>query len=328
VPSTRRIATIVSILVSAALLFTLYRNLDFGLVVHALVNSDKVWLVISVGMIVPITYLRAVRFFYVAPHGALPNTREAFRLTLLASALNVFLPAKAGDLAKGYFLARDSATPPAVALATVVYERLCDVFALIAWCVLGWVVADPVVSGVPQLLWPALAVLGGFCFVLCFFAAPGRAVPIVARRLLPHQRLRKLHDLAEGWPGLQRTLGGRRRWIVGYSLVLWLAHLIQIWFFTFALSARLPFTLVTSLSAVALMAGQIPFTIAGLGARDVLLVVLLGRYMTRESAAAMGVLISTRGLLPPLMGLGFMRRYLTTAVEDAQRWRQKSEAAS
>jgi uncharacterized membrane protein YbhN (UPF0104 family) len=85
---------------------------------------------------------------------------------------------------------------------------------------------------------------------------------------------------------------------------------------------------VTSLSAVALMAGQIPFTIAGLGARDVLLVVLLGQYMSRESAAAMGVLISTRGLLPPLMGLGFLRSYLTSAVEDAQRWRQKAEAAS
>ena len=323
---TRRMATVVSILVSAALLFTLYRSLDIGLVFQALLHSDKQWLTLSVAMIVPITYLRAVRFYYVAPRGALPNTLEAFRLTLVASALNVFLPAKAGDLAKGYFLARRGATSPAIALATVVYERLCDVFALITWCVIGWVVADPVVSGVPQALWPALAVLGGFCFVLCFFERPGRAVPMLARRLLPHDRLRKLHDLADGWPGLQRMLGGRRRWIVGYSLMLWLTHLVQIWLFTFALSARLPFTVVTSLSAVALMAGQIPFTFAGLGARDVLLVVLLGRYLTRESAAAMGVLISTRGLLPPLMGVGFLRRYLSSAVEDAQRWRQKNDA--
>ena len=50
--------------------------------------------------------------------------------------------------------------------------------------------------------------------------------------------------------------------------------------------------------------------------------------MTRESAAAMGVLISTRALLPPLMGLGFLRRYLTAAVEDAQRWRQNTEVVS
>ena len=76
------------------------------------------------------------------------------------------------------------------------------------------------------------------------------------------------------------------------------------------------------------MAGQVPFTVAGLGARDVVLVVLLARYMTPESAAAMGVLISTRGLLPPLMGLPIMRRYLSSAVEDARQWRQKAAMAS
>ena len=90
----------------------------------------------------------------------------------------------------------------------------------------------------------------------------------------------------------------------------------------------IPFTVAASLSAVALMAGQIPFTFAGLGARDVVLVVLLARYMTPESAAAMGVLISTRGLLPPLMGLPIMRGYLSSAVEDARQWRQKAAMAS
>jgi uncharacterized membrane protein YbhN (UPF0104 family) len=301
----------------------LYRSLDVRLVVEALLHSDKLWLVISVGMIVPITYLRAVRFYWVAPRGALPDTREAFRLTLVASALNVFLPAKAGDLAKGYFLATRSDTPAGVALATVVYERMCDLFALITWCVVGWVIGRPEVNGVPRAFWPALAGAGAGCFVFIFFEWPGSFVQTIARRLLPYKRLHKLHDLAEGWPGLLRRLGGRRRWIVGYSLVLWLTHLVQIWLFTFALSVSVPFTVSTSLSAVALVAGQVPFTIAGLGARDVVLVVLLARYMKPESAAAMGVLISTRGLLPPLMGLPILRPYLSSAVEHAERWRQK-----
>jgi uncharacterized membrane protein YbhN (UPF0104 family) len=122
---------------------------------------------------------------------------------------------------------------------------------------------------------------------------------------------------------LLRLLGGRRRWIVSYSLVLWLAHLFQLWLFTVALSMRIPFTVSASLSAVALMVGQLPFTFAGLGARDVALVVLLARYTTPELAAAMGVLMSTRGLLPPLMGLPIMRPYLSSAVEDARVWWQK-----
>jgi len=319
---TRRVGTIISLLVSGALLFTLYRSLDVRLVWQALLRTNKFWLVISVGMIVPITYLRAVRFYLVAPRGALPDTWEAFRLTLVASALNVFLPAKAGDLAKGYFLTRRSPTSTGVAVAIVAYERLCDVFALITWCVIGWVVGRPEVAGISHSFWPVLAAGGAVCFVFLMFVWPGEVLRAVALRLLPHERLRKLHELAEGWPGLLRTLGGRRRWIVGYSLMLWLTHLVQIWLFTFALSVMVPFTVSTSLSAVALVAGQIPFTIAGLGARDVVLVVLLASYMTPESAAAMGVLISTRGLLPPLLGLPILRPYLSSAVEDAQRWRQ------
>ena len=60
-------------------------------------------------------------------------------------------------------------------------------------------------------------------------------------------------------------LRSRRHWIVPFSLLLWLAHLFQIWLFTVALSTQVPFFVCASLSAVALMAGQMPFTLAGLG---------------------------------------------------------------
>src|SRR5882724_3948230 len=93
-------ASLVSLAVSGALLAVLYRSLDMRLVGEALLRADRVWLVISIGMILPITVLRALRFFWVAPAGALPGVGEALRLTLVATALNVFIPAKAGDLIK------------------------------------------------------------------------------------------------------------------------------------------------------------------------------------------------------------------------------------
>ena len=325
---TRPITALFSLLVSGGLLVTLYRSLDLTLVAQALLRADKIWLLISVGMIVPITYLRAVRFYWVAPAGALPGTGEAFRLTLVASALNVFLPAKAGDLVKGYFVATRSTTSAGVALAIVAYERLCDVFAVIAWCLAGWVVARPQVPGIPGAFWFFLGNLGAACLVLISSERAAALVRAAAMRALPHRRLRKVHDLADGWPGLLRVLRGRRRWVVSYSLALWLTHLIQIWLFTLTLSMPVPFLVCASLAALALMAGQVPFTFAGLGVRDVVLVVLLGAYMMPESAAALGVLVSTRNLLPPLMGLPIMRPYLSSAVADARRWRQKTEMAS
>jgi uncharacterized protein (TIRG00374 family) len=319
----KRVATLLSALISLALLIALYRTVRLGGIADALLHADRFWLVISVGMIVPITYLRALRFYWVAPAGSLPGKAEALRLTLVASALNVFLPAKSGDLIKSYFVATRTTTPAGVALAIVVYERLCDLFGLIAWCLIGWVAGRPQIDGIGPVFWISLGAIGAVCAVLISSERAAAAVRTTVRQALPSTRLRKLHQLADGWPGLLERLRGRRRWIVSYSLALWLTHLFQIWLFTVALSLDIPFTVSASLSAVALMVGQLPFTFAGLGARDVALVVLLAGYTTPELAAAMGVLISTRGLLPPLLGLPVMRPYLSTVLEDAREWRQR-----
>ena len=44
-------------------------------------------------------------------------------------------------------------------------------------------------------------------------------------RVIPDGRLRKLRQLAVGWPDLLEVLRSRRKWIVPFSLLLWLAHL-------------------------------------------------------------------------------------------------------
>ena len=291
------------------------------LVGETLLRASPIWLVASVGLILPITVLRAIRFLWVAPPGALPGVGEALRLTLAASALNIVFPAKTGDLIKSYFVARRSDTSPGVAVAIVVYERLCDLFALITWCLVGWIVARPQVPGLPAAFWALLGGLGTVCAALISSQRIATALHAILAATLPPGKLRKLRELALGWPDLLRFLGSRRRQIVLFSLVLWLANLCQIWLFTLVLGTQVPFTVCASLSAVALMAGQLPFTIAGLGARDMALVALLASYMPAESAAALGVLIASRGLLPPLIGMPVMWPYLSSVVGEARRWR-------
>jgi len=206
-----------------------------------------------------------------------------------------------------------------------VYERLCDLFGLISWCLLGWLVGRPQVTGLPSAFWLLLGVVGAACAVLISSEKAAALSRAIVARALPHGKLRGLRNLAEGWPDLLEVLRGRRRWIVPFSLLLWLTHLFQIWMFTVALSVSIPFTVCASLSAVALLAGQLPLTFAGVGTRDVALVVLLSRYMSPESAAAMGVLISTRGFLPCVIGVPLMRPYLSSVVAEARRWRRETE---
>jgi len=310
---TPNIARLLALMVSGALLFGLYRRLDVGEIGQVLLRAHPWWLAVSIGAIVPISVLRAIRFYLVAPVGALPSVREALRLTLVSSAANLVLPAKAGDLVKSHFVATRSQTSSGVAIAIIVYERLCDLFAVIMWCLLGFVYGRPDVPGLPSAFWSLLGVLGALCAVLIVSERAAAMLPRVLARIRL-DRFSKVRELADGWAGLLQLVRGRRRQIVPFSLLLWFAHLCQIWLFTIALGQPVPFTDCASLSAVALMAGLVPFTIAGLGARDLALVVLLAQYMTREAAAAMGLLIATRSLVPAVLGIPLVWPYISTVM--------------
>lgn len=315
--------SLVSLAVSGALLVSLYSQLDLRAIGDTFRRANLTWLLVALFMIAPITVLRAVRFYWAAPARSIPGPGEALRLTLVATALNAFLPAKTGDLIKSYFVSTRGGTSAGVALGLIVYERLCDVVGLLVWCTMGSLVPHPLVERLPDALWLFFGVLGVTCAVVVLSERVADRWRRATQRLLPG-RFKRLHELADGWPDLLATLRGRRAIILAFSVFLWLVHLIQIWMFTIALAAPIPFTVCASLSAVALMAGQVPFTVAGIGARDVALVALLAGYVPRETAAALGIVIATRNLLPPLAALPIMRPYVAAVVDQARAWRAMS----
>src|SRR5688500_8449381 len=80
-PAGRYRTGLISLLASAVLLAVLYRSMDLRLIGDALLRAGPLWLLLSVAAILPITVLRAARFLWVAPPGALPGLGEALRLT-------------------------------------------------------------------------------------------------------------------------------------------------------------------------------------------------------------------------------------------------------
>jgi uncharacterized membrane protein YbhN (UPF0104 family) len=171
-------------------------------------------------------------------------------------------------------------------------------------------------------IWPIVGAIFVVCVILVSSERAAGLVSGAVAWVLP-RKARKIRDLAGGWRELLAILHGRRVAVVLFSCLLWLVHLTQIWMFTIALGAPMPFAASASLSAVALLAGQMPFTVAGLGARDVALVMLVAGYMAPEDAAAMAILISTRTLLPPLAALPIMRPHLAALLDEARGWRAR-----
>jgi uncharacterized protein (TIRG00374 family) len=301
-------AKVISLVVSVAILCVLYRKMDLVSIWEVLRTSSPVWLLISMGMIIPITIANALRFRWVSSGENKTSYIDALAMTVVSIAMNLFLPAKLGDLTKSHFLYESQQAPVGVAVSVIVFERLCDAFAISSWCLLAWLSGfggeklNPVVV-------PAIGIWGlsaGFLFT-------GQLASRLLTKLQSFRIFRgrkKLQSLAKGWPNLHRSLAGRGKWIVLFSIGLWLLHLTQIWMFTVAVRSNVPFAAGLALSPVVLLCGLVPFTLGGIGPRDAATIYLFAAYMAPESAAAVGLLMISRSILPSLAAIPFIGRYL------------------
>jgi uncharacterized membrane protein YbhN (UPF0104 family) len=184
---------------------------------------------------------------------------------------------------------------------------------LLIWCVFGLALyprKDPLfwtmTAAVTAMLVPGLLLLGSVEFARFFFGLGGRFAPGKMRA--------KFAKLGASWGEMHAYFWSSRTRlakIVFTSVFLWFLHLLQIWIFILALRAYAPFLASLALSPLAILAGLLPLTFAGVGTRDAALVIFYAPYFPASTAAALGLLCTARYLLPALGGLPFAGRYLS-----------------
>ena len=308
---------LVSIVVSLGILAVLYWKIDFSKIGPVFAQSSIPWLAASLLMVVPLTLLTSFRLCQLMPRAHPLGFLESNRLILLASVLNLVLPSKMGDMAKSVFMADRGHLRGPLALALVVFEKACDMLSLLVWCVFGlllyprkdamfWAMTAAVVAG-----FLGLALLLGsthfarFCFGLGERFAPGKV----------KGKITKLHESWVEMHGYFWQDKSQLARIALNSLFVWFLHLVQIWMFTKAIRADVPFVANLALSPLSILAGLLPLTFAGVGTRDAALVFFYATlavapggagYMTAAAAAALGVLCTLRYVLPAILGLPFL----------------------
>lgn len=301
----------VSLAVSALILAWIYWRIDASAMLAVFRECNLALLALGLAMVVPLTMITAWRFRELIPRSVRMGFAEANRLILAASTLNMVLPSKMGDIAKAWFMRREGAMEGGFALSLVVLEKLLDTLALLAWCALGlavyedknpwfWLIASVVVA----------ALIAGVAVI----ASP-RIVRALARpisRAVPSGMRGKIESFAGSFESVQSFLWPKRLFkIAAISLCLWLLHAVQIWVFILALNAWTPFFANLALAPLAIFAGLVPLTFAGVGTRDAAAIYLYRPFFDAPTAAALGVLLTSRYLVPALIGLPFLNRYLS-----------------
>src|SRR4051812_4670828 len=330
---------VISLVVSLGILALIYWKLNKHGQLHDLLqifaSSDSVWMTISLAMVVPLTLFTSWRLQQLMPARGQLSFGEANRLILVASVLNLVLPSKMGDIAKAYFMRDRGHMEGSLALSLVVFEKACDMLSLLLWCVFGlaWVKISgskameafhwlgtsssmPVAQQENLFFWAStLVVAGSLGFGLLLIGSPSFAQFFfaLAARIAPGKVGAKLAKFGASWDQMHSYFWSSKARLAKVTLTsvfIWFLHLLQIWLFILALRANTPFVANLALSPLAILAGLLPLTFAGVGTRDAALVLFYTPYFPAATAAALGLLCTARYVLPALGGLPFVGGYL------------------
>jgi uncharacterized membrane protein YbhN (UPF0104 family) len=289
-----------SLALGLLILAVLYARIDLARFAAVLGRIDPLWLALALACFVPQTLVSALRWRMLLRDLAALSLGEALRHVLASGTLNLVLPSKMGDVAKGWFLTRTAPVPLRRGLVVALGEKLLDLGGLCAILLgataLHGLARDPLVLA---------AVAGGAALVAGIAVALCWPVPGALVRPLPG----KLRALLGDWADVRAlwlAAPGRFAAALALTVALWALHVGQIALFFRAVGSAAPALSIYALAPVAILVGLLPLTLAGLGTRDAALIHLFAAFDEPAVLASVGLLTATRYLVPALAGLPFL----------------------
>ncbi len=255
------VRTIVVFVLAAGLVALFLRNVDLGRVVANIAHARLDWLALSLLMTFVNLALRALRWQYLLEPLGRTTFANSFRATAVGFAASSVLPARAGEVIRPYFLARQSGRSPlnrmsaTGAFATIILERLLDLFTVVVLLssyvfVFGRELGLQQPRAFAAAKWSAGVFGAGTLgtLVVLFFVAkdPARLGRTFARleQVVPSALAgviaRVVEKFAAGLAVIRRP--GRLIGAIAWSFPLWLSIAVGIWAVAMAFRFAVPFT--------------------------------------------------------------------------------------
>ena len=121
----------IGILISAVFIYLAFRKVDFGLMLHSFRSANYWYLVPIFFILFAGFYLRALRWRYFLDPIMRLDTGSLFTALMVGYAVNVVMPAHLGEVVRAHLLSRKRPVSMGCAFATIVVERIIDVFSLL-----------------------------------------------------------------------------------------------------------------------------------------------------------------------------------------------------
>ncbi len=123
--------TVVVVALALGLLALFLYNVDVRGVIGEIIHARPEWLALSLATMFVNLAIRAWRWQYLLEPLGQTTFGNAFRATAVGFAASSILPARAGELIRPYFLARQERMSATGAFATIILERLLDMLTVL-----------------------------------------------------------------------------------------------------------------------------------------------------------------------------------------------------
>jgi len=290
-----------ALLLGLAILIVLLRRVGWAELRSVIRAANPALLAVAFCFFIPQVAVMAWRWQLIGGTVQKLSFYDSCRMVLSASALNVVLPSKLGDICKGFMLGGGGGTDVARGLGLAALDKLLDILGLAA----------------------VLAIAGAFAakpepWVFGFWAATSAGLLVLlfllhrARRIETTPRHKVIGAIARGLNAAIEVRHHRAAWFgsLGLSLLLWVLHIGQIFIFYQGVGTHAPATAIWSRVPIGIFVGLLPITLAGIGTRDGALFLMMAPWDPRPVIAWLGLFCTLRYVVmallgvPAIMGLG------------------------
>ena len=281
---------------------TLWRLIGPAVVIAAVywAGPVKVWAVLSkadlrfvaaaVAMAIPLALVKGIRWkVLLGSYNIGLGFRDSTGMYAVGMVLSAVTPGRIGDFVKIVMLIKKGCTVGR-AIAANIFDRLFDVgFVLLTGYCGMWYFSENFASqlNVINIIFAASLVL------VVVFILKGQLVKKMAIKLVPAQfRSVARQSWNEMVSGFLNNRISRFLLIIFWTVVFWLLQFYAIYLCSVALGVGVSFIYLSACAAVAAVLSLLPITVAGLGTRDAVFILLLGQMgIARQQSLALSAMV-------------------------------------
>lgn len=290
-PRRRLFALAVRLVGPLLLILVIARMKDPSRLLHAVLAASPLPLAVAVLLNLVNIHLKVIRWDVILrTRGIRYPRRRAWASFMTSLYVGLLTPGRVGDVLRAQYLKHDLDVPYAEGVASVVVDRLCDLYVLAAFVAVGVVrYAEVIVGGLRVVTWAGVAatVLGPLLLLV-----PGVAEAVLGRAFKKLSPGGEVDGFTRFLAAVRANVGRPLLLTLPLTVATFIVNYAQGWLIARAVGLPMTFLDATCLLAIASLLGLLPISVSGVGVRELFFALafpLLG--FTADDGVGFGLLV-------------------------------------